>query len=64
MLNGKHDLLSCLHPLDERDLLEAIKHSNYKYMVNIKLEFDFVVLPYASRKHDIQHVRDVLGPNG
>lgn len=28
------------------------------------LDFDFVALPYAIRKKDIQHVRDVLGPTG
>ena len=28
------------------------------------LDFDFVAVPYAVRKKDIQHIKDVLGPNG
>ena len=28
------------------------------------IDFDFIVLPYALRKNDIQHIKDVLGPAG
>jgi len=30
----------------------------------MNIDFDFIALPYALRKKDIQHVRDVLGPAG
>ena len=28
------------------------------------IDFDYICVPYAIRKKDIQHVRDVLGPKG
>jgi pyruvate kinase len=33
-------------------------------VILLNVDFDFVALPYAIKKKDIQHVRDVLGPSG
>ena len=41
-----------LHALDQADL--------YNYA--LKYNFDFICVPNAIRKKDIQYVRDMLGP--
>ena len=62
---GRHEMLPVLHTLDERDLLEAVKNCNINtILLTYFVEFDFVCLPFAVRKKDISHVRNVLGPNG
>ena len=43
-----------LNALDEVDVI------NYA----LKNSFDFIALPYAVRKRDIQQVKDLLGPAG
>ena len=52
--SGKHDHLPILNALDEVDVI------NYA----LKNSFDFIALPYAVRKRDIQQVKDLLGPAG
>lgn len=42
--SGRHDQLPILNPLDEGDLIS----------IGLKNNFDFVSLPYAVRKRDIQ----------
>lgn len=52
--SGRHDQLPILNALDEVDVI------NYA----VKNNFDFIALPYAIRKRDIQQVRDLVGPAG
>ena len=54
MTGGKHEILPIMRATDQADLF------NYAY----KNGFDFVAIPYAVRKKDIQTVRDYLGPAG
>ena len=41
--------------------LRTVKNIKINFL---PLDFDFIVLPYALRKNDIQHIKDVLGPAG
>eukprot|EP00347_Sterkiella_histriomuscorum_P014148 403361980 len=52
--SGRHDQLPILTAVDEVDVV------NYA----VKNNFDFIALPYAVRKRDIQQVKDLLGPAG
>lgn len=64
LTSGKHELMPVLNPQDDNDLIHyAIKNSKLS-LTNTKSDFDIVCLPYAIRRKDIQHVRDVLGPQG
>ena len=61
--SGKHEAMPVLNPLDESDLIAYALKNSICFFNNIS-DFDFVAVPYAIRKRDIQHVRDVLGPQG